>query len=88
MRLPLVPLLLATVVAGGGVASAIADAATRDRDRDGLPDAWEKRYQLSTSKRSGTQDPDRDKLNNLREYKLKLNPRKADTDGDGFKDGA
>ena len=87
MRLHHVPLFLVAMAVGGGTAATLAHAATRDRDRDGLPDLWEKRYQLSTTKRSAAQDPDRDRLNNLREYKLKLNPRKADTDGDGVKDG-
>ena len=34
-----------------------ATAAARDRDRDKLPDRWEKRYKLSTSKASGTRIP-------------------------------
>ena len=64
-----------------------ATAAARDRDRDALPDRWEKRFNLSTSKASGMLDPDRDRLTNKGEYKAKTNPRKRDTDGDGTADG-
>lgn len=58
-----------------------------DRDRDKLPDRWEKRYGLSTKKKDAKRDRDRDGLTNLAEYRAKTNPRKADTDGDGLKDG-
>ena len=65
-----------------------ANAAPRDRDRDGLPDRWEKRYHLSTSKKSGKRDPDHDGLRNRREYRLRTNPRRKDTDRDGLRDRA
>jgi hypothetical protein len=69
-------------------ATATSGAAPRDRDRDGLPDRWERRHQLSTSKRSAKGDPDRDGLRNRREYRLRTNPRRKDTDRDGLRDGA
>ena len=64
-----------------------APAAAKDRNRDGLPDSWEKRYGLSLKLKQQKRDQDRDKLNNRSEYKAKTSPRKADTDGDGLKDG-
>jgi Bacterial TSP3 repeat len=64
------------------------ESAARDRDNDGLPDRWERRYDLSTSKKSGKGDPDDDGLRNLREHDFHTNPRQADTDGDGFDDRA
>lgn len=64
-----------------------APAAAKDRNRDGLPDSWEKRNKLSLKVKQHRRDQDRDKLNNRLEYKYKTNPRKADTDGDGLKDG-
>ena len=60
----------------------------RDRDGDRLPDRWERRHKLSTNKKSAKADPDRDRLSNLREYRLRTNPRRADTDRDGLRDGA
>jgi hypothetical protein len=59
-----------------------------DRDRDGLPDRWEMRYDLPTSKKSAQGDPDRDGLRNLREYRVRTNPRRRDTDTDGYGDRA
>jgi hypothetical protein len=70
------------------IAATAGEAARRDRDHDKLPDRWEKRHHLSTHKKSAKGDPDRDRLRNLREYRLRTNPRKKDTDGDGYSDRA
>ena len=75
------PVLALAYLVGSAPASA-----PRDRDHDGLPDRWERRYDLSTTKKSGKADPDHDHLRNRREYRLRTNPRKRDTDGDGFDD--
>ena len=64
-----------------------APAAAKDRNKDSLPDSWEKRYGLSLKLKQHKRDQDRDKLNNRSEYRAKTSPRKADTDGDGLKDG-
>ena len=69
-------------------ATAASGAGPSDRDRDRLPDRWEKRYGLSISKKSARRDPDHDGLRNLREFRLRTNPRSKDTDGDGLRDGA
>ena len=53
-----------SVVVLAYLAGPIAPAVARDRDRDGLPDRWEKRFDLSTKHRSGKGDPDRDRLAN------------------------
>ena len=81
--------LITIALAATAAAPAAADARARvrDRDRDGLPDRWERRHGLSTKKRSGGQDPDRDGLSNRHEYRLRLHPRRADTDRDGVPDG-
>jgi hypothetical protein len=68
--------------------SGVAGARPADRDRDGLPDRWERRYQLSVSKRSARHDPDGDRLSNRAEYRARTNPRRGDTDRDGMRDGA
>jgi hypothetical protein len=70
------------------LAPATSGAIARDHDHDGLPDRWERRHHLSTSKPSAKGDPDRDGLRNRREYRLRTNPRKRDTDGDGLRDRA
>jgi Bacterial TSP3 repeat len=62
--------------------------ASGGRDHDGLPDQWETRYGLSTTKDSANGDRDGDGLRNRREYRLHTNPRKRDTDGDGYGDRA
>jgi hypothetical protein len=67
--------------------AAVAGAKSRDRDRDRLPDKWEKKYKLSTSKNSARQDNDHDGLNNRGEFLLGDNPRDADSDNDGIEDG-
>jgi hypothetical protein len=66
---------------------AAADAKRRDRDHDGLPDKWERKHQLSVHKKSAKKDPDRDGLNNRREFKRHTDPRDVDTDNDGVEDG-
>jgi len=78
----------ATTASTHGEGSTALAAAARDRDGDRLPDRWERRYHLSTRKRSGKRDPDHDRLRNRREFRLRLNPRRADTDRDGLRDGA
>jgi Bacterial TSP3 repeat len=72
--------LLASVVA-------VSVSSSRDEDDDRLPNSWEDRYGISTNEQSGDDDPDHDRLTNQREYDRDTNPRKPDTDGDGFKDG-
>jgi type VI protein secretion system component Hcp len=45
-----------------------------DMDRDGMPDAWESYYGLSTNTNNATNDGDRDGLTDLQEFKLGTNP--------------
>lgn len=62
-------------------------SATADRNRDRLPDRWECRNRLSLRVNQARRDQDRDGLNNLGEFRAGDNPRDADTDNDGVKDG-
>jgi hypothetical protein len=59
----------------------------RDRNHDGIPDKWEKRFHLST-KSPGTAegDPDSDGLTNRGEFLSGTNPRSADTNRNGTTD--
>ena len=63
-------------------------ASARDRDHDGMPGRWERGHGLAPNRKSARRDPDGDKLRNLREFRLRLHPRRADTDRDGLRDRA
>lgn len=59
-----------------------------DTDEDGMPDDWEKKYNLDPDDPTDAQkDLDKDGLINLDEYKFETDPTKGDTDKDGFLDG-
>jgi hypothetical protein len=55
----------------------------QDGDGDGLPDDWEAFYRLVNP----SDDPDQDCLSNIEEYYAGTDPRRPDTDNDGFFDG-
>lgn len=61
--------------------------AARDRNRDGLPDRWERKHRLSLKVKQGRRDPDRDGLSNRSEYRERTNPRRPDSDRDRLRDG-
>jgi hypothetical protein len=82
IKLLLFGVVLAALLAVPGAAM----AKSHDRDHDGLPDKWEKRFHLSTHQKSAKGDPDRDGLNNRGEFRSHTNPRKADTNGNGIND--
>ena len=67
------------MLAGGALA--------RDRNHDRIPDKWEKAHHLSLKHKQGRRDQDHDGLRNRAEFKSRLDPRDADTDGDGIEDG-
>jgi len=55
-----------------------------DDDADGMPDDWERAYEVGDPDR----DEDGDGLPNVDELPYGTHPRDPDTDGDGFPDGA
>lgn len=57
-----------------------------DMNKNGIADAWEKKYKLS-GKNVALQDQDKDGLTNLVEYKLNLNPTSTDTNKNTVPDG-
>src|SRR5437764_14813437 len=66
---------------------ATASARSHDRNHDGLPDRWERAHHLSLHVNQARRDQDHDGLNNRGEFRAHMNPRKADTDGNGIPDG-
>ena len=58
-----------------------------DRNRDGLPDRWERANHLSLKVNQAKRDQDHDGLRNKAEFRAGDNPRDADTDNDGVRDG-
>ena len=58
-----------------------------DRNRDGIPDRWERANHLSLKVNQAKRDQDHDGLRNKAEFQAGDNPRDADTDNDGVEDG-
>ncbi len=64
------------------------DCSLIDTDGDGMPDFWEKQHNLDYLDPSDADDdPDKDRLVNLEEYKFGTDPWLADTDKGGIWDG-
>ncbi len=72
---------------GGAQTLSISLKDTRDADEDGMPDKYETDFGLDVSTFDSGDDPDDDGASNLAEMLLGSDPGKADTDGDGYKDG-
>jgi len=59
-----------------------------DRDKDGMPDEWERRCNLDTSRNDAQEDVDDDWLSNIVEFWHGTSPCNPDTDGGGEMDGS
>lgn len=57
-----------------------------DRNRDGLPDRWERQHHLSLRVNQAHRDPDHDGLDNRKEFEHGTDPRNGDTDDNGVGD--
>ncbi|MDF1663300.1 MAG: pectate lyase [Planctomycetota bacterium] len=55
-----------------------SERAPKDRDRDGMPTKWEKKYRLSSTRTSHNRDRDKDGYTDLEEYLNGTDPRKSD----------
>jgi hypothetical protein len=58
-----------------------------DRNGDRIPDRWERAHHLSLKVNQAKRDQDHDGLRNRAEFMAGDDPRDADTDDDGTKDG-
>jgi hypothetical protein len=79
------PALVCAVLALTVPAGAAAKPADRDRDR--MPDRWERAHGLSVKKHDAGRDGDRDGLRNIAELRSGTHPRRPDSDRDGTLDG-
>ena len=64
-----------------------ASARSTARKNDRIPDRWERAHHLSLKVNQAAKDQDRDGMKNRAEYRADTDPRDADTDDDGVKDG-
>ncbi len=89
--------LIVTILAAMAATAVAMPVAAADRDHDGLRDAWEAKYGVTSPSNNdsdwdgvvdGAEDSDGDRLSNRAEQKFGTNPGVRDTDGDGRKDGA
>ena len=65
----------------------IVEAGSSDSDKDGLDDAWERRW-FGNLSQGPKDDPDKDQLDNLGEFNATTVPIDADSDDDRSLDGA
>lgn len=79
--------MLAVLVVAMFAIAAQASAAPKDRNHNGIPDAWEKKHDLSTKKDQGNRDADGDGVRNRCEFQGKTDPNNADSDADTVGDG-
>jgi hypothetical protein len=63
-------------------------AAGADKNRDRIPDKWEKKNHLSLRVNQAPKDQDRDGLTNAGEYADHTDPHNPDSDSDGVSDSA
>jgi hypothetical protein len=71
----------------GAKGKAKAKSALKDRNHDRIPDRWERRHGLSLKLNQAKRDQDHDGVRNRSEYLARTDPRDADTDEDGVRDG-
>ena len=80
-------LLVAAPCAAALAVPVLTNAGTGDNDRDRMPDRWERRHGLDTSRNDARRDRDRDGARNVTEFRTASDPRDRDSDDDGVRDG-
>lgn len=69
-----------------GLVAIPAAASAKDSNHDKIPDRWETKHGLSLNVNQAKRDQDRDQLVNIKEFRSGMDPRDADSDGDGVED--
>ena len=81
-------LTITQTIESGGIAGLQIVRSTTDGDGDGMPNLWEDANGLDKNNPADAAlDADSDGSTNLQEFQRSTDPRKADTDGDGLRDG-
>ncbi|MBN8869115.1 MAG: hypothetical protein J0H66_04450 [Solirubrobacterales bacterium] len=78
--------VLATAVLALFAVSLPATASAKDRNKDKIPDRWERTHKLSLKRDQRKLDQDKDGLRNRAEWRAGTNPRDKDSDDDGVSD--
>lgn len=86
MTLKLTTVIIAALGALAILAMPSSALAKADKNKDGIPDKWEKKYGLSLKANQKNKDQDRDGLKNINEFRSGTSPVAADTDTDGVSD--
>jgi len=79
-------MLAVPVIALAALFAMAGSASAKDRNRDRIPDRWEKHFHLSLGVNQANRDQDRDRVDNLNEFREGTDPRDRDTDNDGVRD--
>ena len=74
------------VLAAAAIVAVPSMASGHHHVRDGIPNKWEKHFNLSLNVNQATRDQDNDGVDNMCEFKSGDSPRDADTDNDGVED--
>ncbi len=69
------------------IAALPVTAGARDRNKDRIPDRWERQHGLSLKVNQARRDQDHDALRNRAEFQSRMDPHDPDSDDDGVDDG-
>lgn len=78
---------VALAVAAAWMLVMATGASAKDRNHDGIPDRWEKKFDLSLKVNQANKDQDRDGVDNFNEFQEGTNPRSRDSNHNGIPDG-
>jgi hypothetical protein len=78
---------IALLTALASLAALAAPSQAKDRNGDRIPDRWERSHHLTLKVNQARKDQDHDGLKNRAEFRSQTDPRDADSDNDGVKDG-
>jgi hypothetical protein len=86
LRLLLATLAALALLAVPASATAKRHDKVKDKNRNGMPDKWERKHGISKNRGAAKADPDKDGLTNRFEWRARTNPKSKDTNRDGVTD--